>query len=70
MSIESNGRVTPRGVCRCTYEQGDSYCDVHPRCDYCGTDLENLTAYTTGGMTRYCETCYHAANRAARKGKR
>ena len=52
------GKMTPRGRCQCTYEAGDSYCDVHPTCDYCGKDLALATAYTNGESSRYCQVCY------------
>lgn len=50
----------PKQNCRCTYEPGDTRCDVHPICDYCGKEIErsdrdgHLRAVHGAGTGRYC----------------
>jgi hypothetical protein len=46
--------------CQCTYEAGDSRCDVHPGCDYCGAEIAIVggVIFETKGADRgrYCST--------------
>lgn len=59
------GSLTAHGHCKCSHEQGESFCDVHPTCEVCSADLSALTSYTSPPLKRLCRECYEFTGSAS-----